>query len=134
MATRNLPWQSIGVVLTIFLFAGCVTPTPQVGDPERGREIFKTGGGVISENCVGCHTLDGSASPKAIIGGPSIQGVSERAGDRVPELSAEEYLRQSIVDPDAYIVEGFRDFMPKGLQFRLSEEDIDDLVAFMLTQ
>ena len=49
-------------------------------------------------------------------------------------MSAEEYLRESIVDPAAYSVEGFADSMPKGLRILLSEEDIDNLVAFLLTQ
>ena len=104
----------------------------EIGDPERGREIFETGGGVISGNCAGCYRMDGSvgAPPQ----GPSLQGISERAGDRVPELSAVEYLRQSIVDPSAFLVEGFDDNMAKGFGILLSEEDIDDLVAFMLTQ
>ncbi len=48
------------------------------------------------------------------------------------ELSAVEYLRQSIMDPGAYLVEGFEDKMPDITG--LSEEDIDDLVAFLLTQ
>jgi hypothetical protein len=49
-------------------------------------------------------------------------------------LSAEEYLRESIVDPVAYIVDGYLvDAMPKGYKILLSEEDIDSLVAFLLT-
>ena len=65
---------------------------------------------------------------------PTWQGISGRAGDRVPGLSAEEYLQGSIVDPAAYIVEGYSDTMPKGFKLLLSEEDIDSLVAFLLTQ
>ncbi len=61
-------------------------------------------------------------------------GISGRAGDRVPGLSGEEYLRESIVDPAAFVVEGYSDFMAKGFRFLLSEEDIDGLVAFLLTQ
>ncbi len=52
----------------------------------------------------------------------------------MPGLSAEEYLRESIVDPKAYIVEGYSDFMPKGFRILLNGEDIDSLVAFLLTQ
>ena len=61
-------------------------------------------------------------------------GIFVRAGERVPDLSAVEYLRQSIVDPRAYKVEGFKLTMPTFLRNMLSEEDIDALVAFMLTQ
>jgi hypothetical protein len=104
-----------------------------MGDPERGREIFETEGASplgVNLVCSKCHSLDGGES----IGG-SLQGISEHADDRVPELSAVEYLRQSIVDPSAYVVEGFDDNrMPKAYNIFLSEEDIDDLVAFLLTQ
>jgi putative redox protein len=107
-----------------------------VGNPERGREIFETGGGVISaENrCSGCHSLDGTVK-EYISAGPSFQGIAERAGNRVPGLSVVEYLRQSIVDPSAYVVKGFSDNkMPKAYSIFLSEEEIDDVIAFLLTQ
>ena len=66
--------------------------------------------------------------------GPSFDGIASRAQTRVPGLSAEEYLRQSIVEPNAYVVDGF----PTGQMFNnyaevLTEEDIDNLVAFLLT-
>jgi mono/diheme cytochrome c family protein len=105
---------------------------PVAGDPERGREIFVTGGGVIDNTpCSTCHSLEGIPSER---GGPPMQGISERAAERVPELSADEYLRQSIIDPGAYIVDGFDGAMGSVWQFLLSDEDIDDLVAFLLTQ
>ncbi len=52
----------------------------------------------------------------------------------MPGLSAEEYLRESIVDPGAFVAEGYSDAMPKGFKILLSEEDIDSLVVFLLTQ
>jgi len=115
------------------------TPPPtdplEIGDPERGREIYETGGGVIvGGGCIECHSLDGSVKTNVGRAAPSFQGISERAGDRVPELSAVDYLRQSIVDPSAYVVEGFSDSMPKSFRFLLSEEDVDAVVAFLLTQ
>lgn len=103
-----------------------------VGDPKRGREIFETGGGVISGGmrCAYCHSLDGTVNT-----GPSLQGIAAQSGSRVPELAAVEYLRQSIVDPSTYIVAGFDDNrMSKAYKFFLSDEEINDLVAFLLTQ
>ncbi len=129
---------ALGLMVMLAACGGEPTVDPlEIGDPERGREIHETGGGVIGRDsgrgCLACHSLDGS------VGGgdqraPSFQGISERAGDRVPGLSAVEYLRQSIVDPSAYVVEGFEDFMPKSFRILISEEDIDNLVAFLLTQ
>jgi mono/diheme cytochrome c family protein len=110
--------------------------TAAVGDSERGRQIWDDGGGVVEGGgCQECHSLDGSEQTAGPFIAPTWQGISGLAGDRVPGLSAEEYLRESIVDPDAYIVEGYSaNLMPKGFKFLLSEEDIDDLVAFLLTQ
>jgi mono/diheme cytochrome c family protein len=132
------------VVMAVVL-AGCgngdastttvtASQTVAVGDPVRGYEIWEDGGGVLSGDCSGCHSLDGSEYP-ATYRAPTFQGISGLAGNRVPGLSSEEYLRESIVDPTAYIVDGYWvDAMPKGFKILLSEEDIDDLVAFLLTQ
>ncbi len=127
-------WTGIwaGLLAVLLVLAACgngdantTAPAATVGDPERGREIWDDGGGVIGQSlgvgCQACHSLDGSEKAGSTRA-PTWQGVSGRAGDRVPGLSAEEYLRESIVDPAAYIVE------------MLSEEDIDSLVAFLLTQ
>ena len=80
--------------------------------------------------CRICHSLD----PGLVLIGPSLDGIATRAATRVPGLSAEEYIRQSILDPNAYVVEGF----PAGQMLQnfgelLSGEDIDNLVAFLLT-
>jgi len=131
---------TLGLTVTLAACGGEPTVDPlEIGDPERGREIHETGGGVIGRDlgrgCSACHSLDGSVSAgTGSSRAPSFQGISERAGDRVPGLSAVEYLRQSIVDPAAYVVEGFEDFMPKTFRLLISEEDIDNLVAFLLTQ
>ena len=62
-------------------------------------------------------------------------GIAERAGERIPGMSAEDYLRQSIVSPGAHYVEGFTSkHMPMDYADRLSEQDINDIVAFLLTQ
>ena len=104
-----------------------------VGNPEKGREIFENGGEKYPDkpqyHCVRCHSLDGTEGY-----GPSLQGISKRAGGRVPDLSAVEYLRQSILEPDAYIIEGFSHQMGRIHSVLLNEEEIDDLTAFMLTQ
>ena len=127
---------ALGLTVTLAACGGEPTIDPlEIGDPERGREIYETGGGVLrigtGNGCIVCHSLDGSVGYEP--SGPSFQGISERAGDRVPELSVVEYLRQSIVDPRAYLVEGYRALMPTVFQY-MSEDDIDALVAFLLTQ
>jgi cytochrome c2 len=98
------------------------------GEAAKGQDLFNSGGS-SGYPCLSCHTVDG-----ADLVGPSLQGISERAGERVEGLSAEEYIRQSIQYPSNYIVENFSDVMPKVYAQTLSQEDIDALVAFLMTQ
>jgi len=127
----------LAIVLAACSTASAVEPEP-VGDPERGQEIFEDRN---RTRCTQCHTLDGSD----IRGGPSLLGISERAGDRIPDLSAVEYLQQSVLEPSAYLVEGFEDKMkiyqvvdPEEVDFliagMITQEELDDLIAFLLTQ
>ena len=49
-------------------------------------------------------------------------------------MTAEAYLRESIMDPSAFLAEGYEDNMDKGYKFVIKDEEVDDLIAFMLTQ
>jgi mono/diheme cytochrome c family protein len=56
------------------------------------------------------------------------------AGDMVSGQSAEEYLHESVVEPNAYVVEGFpANVMPTNYGSQLTDQQITDLVAYMLT-
>jgi hypothetical protein len=105
-----------------------------VGDPERGRDIWETGGGVIDPaGCAWCHSLDGSELTGDMVRlAPSWLGISQRAGNRVPGMSFEEYLRESIMDPSAFVVEGYPDRM-HSYRYELNEADVNSLIAFLLT-
>jgi hypothetical protein len=83
------------------------------GDPERGRDIWGTGGAVIAKpGCVYCHSIDGSEQTDDFtVLAPSLLGISQQAGDRIPGMSAEEYLRESILSPSTFIVEGYENIM-----------------------
>jgi cytochrome c553 len=106
----------------------------ELGDPARGRELWDTGAGLMTLTCSDCHSLDGTENETSSYVSPSWLGISEVAESRVPGLSAKDYLWESIVDPGAHIVDGYRDTMPKSFALLLSEEDIASLVAFILTQ
>ncbi len=100
------------------------------GNPERGRSLFMGTGLGVNAGCRTCHSLD----PDVRIVGPSLAGVGRRAETRIEGVEADEYLRQSILDPDAYVVDGF----PAGQMFpnyreKLNDQQIEDLVAFLLT-
>jgi len=101
-----------------------VPPVPGVA---AGRAVFE---GRSLGACGVCHSVE----PNDDGVGPSLAGVADRAGDRVPGLDAESYLRESVLDPDAYVVEGYRpDQMLDIYDDRLSDERIDALVEYLLS-
>lgn len=109
-----------------------------IGDPERGKEIFMDR---HLTKCEGCHSLDGTE----FRGAPTMLGISARLAERMPVDSIVDYLQQSILEPSAYLVEGFEDKMPtftvveqaKGqpkVPATITEQELNDLIAFMLSQ
>lgn len=121
------------LVIVVALAAACgggdkaaTTGGGAAGNASAGETLFKQA--LVGQNpgCATCHSVDGSQ-----LVGPSLKGVAERAASRVQGESAAEYLHQSLVEPNAYVVEGFSEgIMPsyKGL----SEAQLNDLVAYLL--
>lgn len=94
------------------------------GDP---AQIFNTMG------CGACHTLTAAGSAGTI--GPNLDDLPTVAGARRPGVAAEAYVTESIVNPDAFITPGFQPgLMPKNFGDRLTPEQIQALVAFLLAQ
>lgn len=105
----------------------------QMGDVAAGEELFFTGLDGIPHDfpCATCHSLDGTEIP----GGPSLQGISDVAGDRIEGLSDIEYLRQSLTDPNAFRADDdSTDSMPYQYADVLTEQQVSNLVAFLLTK
>ncbi len=93
-----------------------------VGNAGHGGELF------TSQGCAGCH----STTTEDVIVGPSLKNVGDRAANTVQGLDAVEYLRQSITQPDAYVIPGFAaGVMPSFAS--LSDTDVNDLIAYLLT-
>ena len=86
---------------------------------ERGEQLF------VSIGCNACHSLD----PDVTIVGPSMAGIADRAAGRTA-LSADDYLRESINDPGAFIVPDFTNAMvvPK-----IPADQVEDLIAYIKT-
>lgn len=95
------------------------------GDASGGEQVFRGQGG-----CSACHSLE----PGERLVGPSLSGVATRAAIRKPDYSAEMYLHESIVNTNAYVVEGFHDsIMPESYANRLTQQELADLVAYLMT-
>ncbi|HXJ35175.1 MAG TPA: cytochrome c oxidase subunit II [Candidatus Eisenbacteria bacterium] len=86
-----------------------------------GEGIFR------AQGCGTCHRADGSGQ------GPALQGVFGKTVMLASgqTLTADEgYLRESILDPNAQIVAGYKSVMPT-FQGLLSEEDVMRLIAYV---
>jgi mono/diheme cytochrome c family protein len=98
------------------------------GDPTAGEQVYFE---VASPACNTCHSLEAGET----LVGPSLNNMGTVAATRVDGMSAEEYLHEAIVDPNAHVVEGFgANIMPATYGSQLTEEQLNDLVAFLLTQ
>ena len=106
---------------------------------ERGQQFY------LDLGCNGCHSLDGTAGA-----GPTWQGVylrEEMLTDGTTITVDDEYIRNSILNPNDQIVQGFNpNVMPQNFGERISTleaqisasegADLDviaDIIAFMQT-
>jgi cytochrome c oxidase subunit 2 len=79
-----------------------------------------------AQGCRGCHSVDGSPSL-----GPTWKGLygkTETLADGALVVVDADYLKQSIVKPQAMIVKGYSPVMPP---YNLTGEQLDALVAYM---
>ncbi len=119
------PIQVAGSVVSVAV-AGDSSVAADDDDPiTKGRRLFSSAPAV----CSTCHSLE----PDIVIVGPSLAGIANRAARRIEGLSAEEYIRQSIIDPGAYVVDGFENVMAQNLAQVLSSDDLNNLIAFLMT-
>lgn len=106
------------------------TPTPgliatPVGDAARGQELFNGLGA-----CVACHRVDADV----VNVGPPLLGIAQRAAARIPNLDVETYLRDSILNPNSYLVEGMAaGLMPTTYNQTLTLGQLQDIITYLLT-
>ena len=97
---------------------------PRATEPiARGAQVYR------EKSCATCHQVGSGGGT----GGPALTHIATVAADRKPATGAEDYIRESVLDPGAYVVPGYPDTMPRGLARGLSQEDFDDLVRYLLT-
>jgi cytochrome c oxidase subunit 2 len=88
-------------------------------------------GKVLSQRlCQSCHSFDGSSGI-----GPTWKGLfghTVELADGRKVVADENYIRESILQPQAKIVKGFQPVMP-SFQGQLTEEQISDIIEFIKT-
>lgn len=112
-----------------------IGPPESTGDAAAGAALFTSlppealAAGAVT--CASCHHVEPGSGTLV---GPSLSGVGARAATRDPNLAAAQYLRISITHPNNHVVEGFNaGAMPATFKEALSPEQIEDLVAYMLS-
>jgi nitric oxide reductase subunit C len=108
------------------------------GNADNGKKLFNEPviASAGSPGCVTCHSLE---KDKTIVG-PSLAGIATDAAATVKEAgykgtakNADEWLRESILNPNVDVPDGFKpDIMPKTFT-KLSAQELNDLVAYLQT-
>jgi len=95
---------------------------------KRGKALFWSETG--KAGCFRCHAAGGRGGSR----GPDLTNVASRAGDRVPGLTAEQYLVEKVSAGMTYkfTVPEYAPMMPPFGQF-MSEEEVRDLVAYLMS-
>jgi nitric oxide reductase subunit C len=110
------------------------------GDAERGAALF------ARLPCASCHDITRPSPGGDICPNLGSIGMEATRRVRLPEYhgkakDAAGYIRESIVDPNAFVVPGpnyrtadGQSIMPKTFGASLKPSELDDLVAFLLTR
>lgn len=117
-------------LLLLLLLAGCnnapdvpTTPTAVLPPQEAlGQKVF-------SQNCAPCHTVTAGS----VIVGPSLANIATVAESRIEGQDARTYLYTAILQPGDHLVEGYDNLMPSSFGKSLTSEELDAVVAYLLT-
>ena len=142
----NQGWPPRPIVVSSGSMAGSAAPATTTGpasdDPvSMGEALFRT----PELACVACH----STTPGVTLAGPSLAGIGSRAAETVanPQYAGtaqdpEGYVRESITQPSVHLVPGANfatapvdgiSLMPADYDTRLEDEQLDHLVAYLMT-
>jgi len=121
----------VGVVLLVL---ACSKPEPDTafdalppGDADRGEALY-TQSINGAATCSSCHLLSAAQA-----GGPGLEGYGDRAGNVVDGESAGEYTYWAILRPGRHLVSGYSNIMPNNYEEALSDQQLADLIAYLLT-
>lgn len=114
------------------------TDTPPAGGlVAMGQELFMVAPASVGPQalwCNTCHQIEGLA---AGLIGPDLTHIATDAGTRIPGTSAEQYIRESITNPEEFIPTGVErataGLMTEAITSGLTDDQVDALVAFLMT-
>src|ERR1700730_5385403 len=86
-----------------------------------GEKLFRENG------CITCHLADGTGPAPSLLG---VYGNTVHLTNGQTVTADDAYIRESILSPNAKIVNGYKPIMP-SFQGQLTEEQILDLIAYI---
>lgn len=104
------------------------------GAASTGKTIFEDTYRVANvSSCRSCHAVAPDDDTTTTLG-PNLSGIGTHAATRVPGMTAYDYLVESIIAPDAYVVAGYEPgLMPHTYRVALTDDQVDALVSYLLT-
>lgn len=102
-------------------FSAEVTPEELVA---AGEQLYNGAGG-----CTACHGL-GTRAPHLLADEGGTGQIGARCAARVPGKTCKEYLHESMVNPTAYVVEGYPPIMP-DVRRTLSPVQVWAIIAYL---
>ena len=114
--------RALAFCVAVAALIACVEP-PATEPYARGRQLYR------QLDCGRCHVIDGDGGRL----GPDLSHIGAVGEEREPGVSADDYIRESLLSPGSYIVPGYNDVMPRGLARRLSQSDLDALVLYLVS-
>lgn len=116
----------IGLVMVISACSGggqsdATTVSGAVPDAASGEQIYERLG------CDGCHAESSAVDAPSLVG---LVGTEVQLDNGETVTVDEEYLRESILTPQAKIVAGYQPIMPE-YEGQITDEELDALVAYI---
>ena len=118
---------------------GAAAPAAPAASALSGDALVAAATAAITKGtCNACHMIPGIEGAVGMIG-PNLGNIGTDAATRVPGLSAEEYIHQSIMEPDAFIAPDcptgpcLPGLMLKNLPELLTPDEITTVVTYLLT-
>lgn len=113
-----------------------IPPTPTespVWGAARGKVLFNTLQPEAGFACATCHY---PGSDRRLIG-PGLKNLMQQALNYNTGQTPQDYIRESIINPDAFIVPADPAYpaglMPENYAEIFSEDDLKDLIAYLMT-
>ncbi len=132
MANRYGPLVGVVVVLVVLTLHSRVEAKNEPKKEQRSagpREVIAV---INRGGCGNCHVILGVPGADGEVG-PDLSKLGTVAGARKPKTTAKEYVRESILDPDAFIAPGGyeKGVMPNRFGMTPSEDDLNNLVDYL---